>query len=300
LNLNSDEKNKNKNKNQYIDNDKLIDDITDKLIYLIRKNSEEGSLLKQRFYIKDILKQLKEVKKFEKSISLLSKLNNIIKSVEYYTLEKEIKEKKNKDYNELMLKDSKFSGKDINVYEISGEYFCEICKDNNIIELFLENKTTHEEIIKRIYPLLSIMYLNNFGYNEKNKEEKKIDAKYIFDALFLKLKESEQNNESMWKIILNDIILKFTDILNKEDKKYIFDLINKYYENTATKKSSKILQLITFIIDYSEKCITSNEAEDKENVPDLSDLVQIEKKDEKNKFDTYLKGQFNPEKYFCL
>ena len=300
LNLNDDEKSKskNKNKNYYKDND--IDEIINKLVFLIRKNADEGSILIQGFYIKDVLKQLKEVKKFEKSISLLSKLNNIIKGVEYYTLEKEIKEKKNKDYNELMLKDSKFNGKDSNIYEITGEFFCEICKDNNIIELFLENKTTHEEVIKRIYPLLSIMYLNNFGYKTNNKEEKKIDSKYIFDALFLKLKESEQNNESMWKIILNDIILKFTDILHKEDKIYIFDLINKYYENTATKKSSKILQLITFIIDYSEKCITSNEAKDKENVPDLSDLVQIEKKDEKNKFDTYLKGQFNPEKYFCL
>ena len=114
------------------------------------------------------------------------------------------------------------------------------------------------------------------------------------------MKESEQNNESMWKIILNDIILKFTDILNKEDKKYIFDLINKYYENTATKKSSKILQLITFIIDYSEKCITSNETKDKENIPDLSDFEIIEEQNKNNKFDDYLKGQFNPEKYFWL
>ena len=53
-----------------------------------------------------------------------------------------------------MLTDSKFKGKDSNIKKMTAEYFCELCQENNILEFYLENKTIHEEIIKRIYPLL--------------------------------------------------------------------------------------------------------------------------------------------------
>jgi hypothetical protein len=52
------------------------------MITLIKKNEDEEAVLKERFYIKRIFKQLKSAKKLEKSISLLTKINNIIKSVE--------------------------------------------------------------------------------------------------------------------------------------------------------------------------------------------------------------------------
>ena len=294
-------------------NYELVNKLVDQMITLIKKNEDEEAVLKERFYIKRIFKQLKSAKKLEKSISLLTKINNIIKSVEYNSLFFEIKEKNNKNYNELMLKDAKFKGKDLTVNKMQGKYFCILCNENNILELYLENKTAHEEIIKRIYPLLSIMYSNNFGFEENNNinsnnknintDIKKIDAKYIFNSLFTKLEESEKNNESLWKIILTEIILKFADIIKKEDKKYIFGLIRKYYENTAAKKNSKIIQLLTFIVDYSIKCINSN-IENKENMPDLENIIKNNTNTNTNNgninFDDFEKGKFNSDKFFCL
>ena len=276
-------------------NNELLNKLQNNLITLIKKNEDEEKILLDRFFIKQVFKQLKETKKLERSIALISNLNNIIKSVEYNSLYKEIKEKNNSNYNECMLTDSKFKGKDSNIKKMTAEYFCELCQENNILEFYLENKTIHEEIIKRIYPLLSIMYSNNFGYNEKSK--KKMDGKYMFENLFIKLKESEKNNESMWKIILCDIILKFPEQIKKEDKIYIFNLINQYYETTDAKKSSKIVQLISFIINYSLKCIIP----DDKNIPDLSNVEIIkEKENSVNNFELYEKGKFNNEKYFCL
>ena len=60
------------------------------------------------------------------------------------------------------------------------------------------------------------------------------------------MKESEQNNESLWKIILLDIILKFSEQLKQKDKNYVFDLIKEYFENSSTKKNSKIIQLFSY------------------------------------------------------
>ena len=287
------------NENNSFNND-LVNKLVNKMIELLKRDENEESILKERFYIKRIFQQLKNAKKLEKSISLLTKLNNVIKSVEYNSLLFEIKEKHNKKYNELMLKDAKFSGRDLSINKMQGKYFCLMCKENNILELYLENKTAHEEIIKRIYPLLSIMYLNNFGFGENNKElddKNSINAKYIFDSLSSKLEDSEKNNESLWKIILTEIILKFADIIKKEDKKYIFGLINKYYENTGAKKNSKIMQLLNFIVDYSIKCINSN-IENKEVLPDLQNDVNNTKTG--NNFDDFEKGKFNSDKFFCL
>ena len=166
---------------------------------------------------------------------------------------------------------------------MTEEYFCKLCQENGIIKLFLDNKTTtHEEVIKRLFDLLLIMYSNNFGYPKqedkkeikvpqnkiqekprntkeetpkegyndtpKDKGEEKIDEIYVFNTLFKKLKESEQNNESLWKIILLDIILKFSEQLKQKDKNYVFDLIKEYFENSSTKKNSKIIQLFSFIV----------------------------------------------------
>ena len=286
-----------KNKNAF--NNEIFKKLEEKLIMLINKDEEDAIILKDLFHIQSIFKQLKNVKKLEKSIANLNTLNNIIKSVEYNTIYYEIKEKNNKKYTEEMLKDQKFIGKDKDINKMTELYFCELCKDNNIIELYLENKTAHEEIIKRIFPLLSIMYKNNFGYkgDSKNTNDKKIDAKYIFDSLFVRLEESEKNNESLWKIIMSDIILKFADVLKSEDKIYIFSLINKYYESTSTKKSSKILHLVSFITDYSSKCMNSGQA--KENIPDLLNYKDLDLKNNIN-FDLIGKGQLNHEKYYCL
>ena len=38
-----------------------------------------------------------------------------------------------------MLKDAKFSGRDLSINKMQGKYFCLMCKENNILELYLEH-----------------------------------------------------------------------------------------------------------------------------------------------------------------
>ena len=263
------------------------------MIDLIQRNEEEKSLLGERNALIYLFRNLTKTKKLEKNISLITNLNNIIKSVQYNNLYKEIKEKKNREVSEEMLTDKQFQGRDEKIKIITEEYFCTICQENKIIELFMENQATHEEIIKRSFPLLFIMYKHNFGYS---KNEKKIDINYVFEKLFIKLKESELNNESLWKIILNDIILEFSEKLNLKDKNYVFELIKKYYNETTTKKNSKIIQLLSFIINYSLRCIRSNAKNQKEK-----DLINDESKEtNKDEYDRIIKGTINEKKYYCL
>ena len=287
--------------NKFDDEESLIlyqeelDKLFINLIELIQRNEEEKSLLTERMTLIYLFKQLVKTKKLEKNITLITNLNNMIKSVQYNKLYKEIREKKNPEINEEMLNDLQFQGRNQKMKEMTEEYFCTLCQENKIIELFMENQATHEEIIKRLFPLLFIMYKNNFGYSDK--KEKKIDINYVFDKLFAKLKESELNNESLWKIILIDIILEFSEKLNLKDRNYVFKLIKKYYNETTTKKNSKIIQLLSFIINYSLKCINSNKNNEKEK-----DLIYNDEKSETNKddYDKIIKGSYNENKYYCL
>ena len=311
---------------------KELNNIFVKLFELTQKNREKILISLEGIYIKQKFKELTCSKKLEKNISLLSEVNNIIKSVKYNKLYKEIKEGNNPDYNEEMLNDKQFDGRDKSINKMNEEYFCKLCQENKIIKLFLDNKTTtHEEVIKRLFDLLLIMYLNNFGYpkredkkevkipqnkiQEKNgntigetpkegynetpqgKGEEKIDEIYVFNTLFKKLKESEQNNESLWKIILLDIILKFSEQLKQKDKNYVFDLIKEYFENSSIKKNSKIIQLFSFITNYSIKCIeySKNGIDEKSGV--VEDFIYY---NNKKNYEGIIKGNFNEKKFYGL
>ena len=67
----------------------------------------------------------------------------------------------------------------------------------------LSDKNVHEEIIKRLPEIIFVMYKYNFGYKNKIEEEDKIKSEkiMIFNVLFNKLLESEQNNEKLVKSI---------------------------------------------------------------------------------------------------
>ena len=312
LNFNKKERNQNEKQieevtrmNNYIDNYK--DNTDDKaeqesyqpylnrlflhLLDLIEQNEKEKKILKERMILIDLFKGLSKTQKLEKNIILITNLNNVIKSVRFNYIYNEIKENNNPDYNEDMLNDKEFKDRNMGIENMTEEYFCQLCKENKIIELFLDNQKTHEEIIKRLYPLIFIIYSNI----SKNKNGKRIDSHYIFDSLFQKLKESEQNNESLWKIILLDIILKISGELIQDDKNYVFELIRKYFKETGIKKTSKVIQLISFMINYTLKCIDTNKISQNENIP----IYDNEKKDDKYGDNADI-GKFNEKKFFCL
>ena len=237
---------------EYLDN--VIENLDDKTISE-NKIEEIMSLIKyaSNLFFKDnpkitekfnfhlISKNLISSKKLEQKINSLTLLNDILKKIK-----SDSTEKKSKKSN------------------ISLEEFCEYCRNYKILHI-LYDKNIHEEITKRIPDIIYVMYKNNFGYekNEENMEKINSDKKLIFDVLFDKLLESEQNNEKL-VINLQNIICDFCEILNDEDKIIVYKRIINYIEKSIEKKGIPMKEHFNFIIDYSIKAI-EEEDDDEEN-----------------------------------
>ena len=247
--------------NKYIDKleessiDKInkneISQFFNRIFDLIEQSKEQKEILNENVTINYIFKKTKFSRGLEKKISFLTELNKIIKSVEYNEL------KKNPEKNEKELNDAKYNDRNKEIQKMTSEHFCQICQEKEVIKSFLDTNT-HEEIIKRIYPLLKIMYLNNFGYSKTDGESNKEKiTNELFKILIIKFEDSEKNNESLWKII-QGIFLDFSEILSIKDNYSLFLLIKEYINRTINKKSYKLNQLFSFIINYSLKCIEKN------------------------------------------
>ena len=250
-----------------------------KILDLTEKDKERKEILKENIHINFIFKEMQFSIKLEKKISFLSELNNIIKNIENRNSENKINEKENSQLNSESVKNKILEEDKIEVKKMTAEYFCQICNEKNVINLFFGDNTIHEEIIKRILPLLKIMHSNNYGYSDKEKE--KIDKIKInlITIIIKKLKESEKNNESLFKII-QEIILDFAGILSPEDKHFVFLELKKYLTESINNKSSKIIQIFTLLINYSIKCINTSKSnsitEKKINEIDYESIMKID------------------------
>ena len=172
-------------------------------------------------------------KKLEQKINSLTSINSILKSIK--------------------------TGKS----KLTFQEFCENCRKYKILHI-LDDKNIHEEIIKRLPDIIYIIYQYNFGYekSEENEEKIKSDKKLIFDVLFNKLLESEQNNEKLVKNIQN-IICDFCQILNEEDKINVYNEIINYINKSIEKKGIPMKEHLSFIIDYSLKAIETKKEKEK-------------------------------------
>ena len=258
----------------------------DRIFDLIEKGNENKDILNENFKINYIFRQIQFSKKLDKRISFLSDLNKIIKSLEYNDLYKKIREGKNPELSEEKLNDKEFQERNKDIKKMNTEYFCKICNEKKIVNIFLDDNSMHEEIIKRLAPLLRLMYTNNYGFDINEKEEINKITINLFEKLIKKLKESERSNENLWKII-EEMIINFTEILNKEDKYFVFTKLTDYL-NESFKTSSKILQIFSFIINYSLKCISKHKDENETTVINLDDYEKI------------LKEDFNEKDFYCL
>ena len=192
-----------------------------------------------------ISKNLFLSKKLEQKINSLSALNEILKNIKT-------------EESELTLQD-----------------FCEICRKYKILNI-LNDKNVHEEIIKRLPDIIYIMYENNFGYekNEENLDKINQDKILIFDVLFEKMLESEQNNEKLVKNI-QSIICDFCRILNDEDKLKVYNDVINYINKSIEKKGIPMKEHLSFIIDYSVKAL-ENKNNNKEKNNDKDNKVNKE------------------------
>ena len=210
-----------------------------------------------------ISKNLFLSKKLEQKINSLSALNEILKNIKT-------------EESELTLQD-----------------FCEICRKYKILNI-LNDKNVHEEIIKRLPDIIYIMYENNFGYekNEENLDKINQDKILIFDVLFEKMLESEQNNEKLVKNI-QSIICDFCRILNDEDKLKVYNDVINYINKSIEKKGIPMKEHLSFIIDYSVKALENknnnkeknNDKDNKENKEEEINNREIKNGGEENNND---------------
>ena len=275
-------------------NKKELTQFCNKIFDLTEKDKDKKEILNESININYIFRQMQFSKKLEKKISFLSELNNIIKSVEYNDLNKQLRENKNIAINEETINE-KYKERNKDIKKMNSEYFCKMCHEKNIINIFLEDNTTHEEIIKRLPPLLKLMYSNNYGYPkiENEKDNIKQTTKHLFTTLFNKLYEAEKNNESLWKIITN-IILDFIEILSKDDKFFVFMQIKDYLNKSIINKSTKIGQIFSLIINYSIKCIENLKKKNEENIVNIFNDLNL------NEYDSILQYKFNEKQFYCL
>ena len=246
-------------------------DFFNKIFDLIEKDEDKKAILKEKVVINFNFNKFLSEKKLDKRIFYLTEINNIITSTEYNELSTKIfSSKKNKDQelNEAMLNDIKFKDRNKDIKIMTCSQFCKICHEKNIINFILSNNS-HEEIIKRLYPVLKIMYLNNFGFeeNQVGKIDELKDG--LFKALFHRLKEVEKNNEILWKII-QEMIINFTECLLDKDKFKIFLLIKNYFMesmNTKGNKHPKINNIFNLLVNFSLKSLGKiNEEEEIKNI----------------------------------
>ena len=238
----------NENTIEIYDKDDIIN-LIQKTSKLVAIDKEEEPRLIENMYFNYISKNLLLSKKLEQKISSLNILSDILNNIE---------QNENK-------KKYKITFSDIYITKMSFQDFCLICKKNQILQILLNEKSVHEEIIKRLSNIIFVMYENHFGYINKSDEPKiNNDKKMVFDVLFNKLIESEQNNEKFSKNIQN-IICDFCEILSDDDKIYVFEEIKKSFEKSITKRGYPIKEQLLFIIDYSVQALLSKNTKENEN-----------------------------------
>ena len=244
---------------------------------LTEKDKERKDILKENIHINFIFKEVQFAKKLEKQISFLSELNNIIKKIENNNSNMIDNNAISQKRGEL-LKNKNLNEDKMEIKKMTAEYFCQICHEKNVINIFFGDNTIHEEIIKRILPLLKIMHSNNYGYLENEKDKINAIKFNLITIIIKKLKESEKNNESLFKII-QEIILDFIQILSPDDKNFVFLELIKYFVESINNKSSKIIPIITLLINYSIKCIKNtnqnNILEKYSNEIDYASIMKI-------------------------
>ena len=219
-----------------------------KIIKLVCLNNDEQEKLIENMYFNYILKNLLLSKKLEQKISSLNILIDILKNIESNFNNKQYKKK----YSDILIRQMTFQD------------FCVNCKNNQIMKIFLSEKSAHEEIIKRMQNIIFAMYKNNFGYLNKSDEEKvKMDKKMIFDTLFNKLRESDKNNEKVSKV--HTMICNFAKILSEEDKFSVYEEIKKLFYHSIEKKGIPNKEELLFIINYTKEAISSKNNNEKES-----------------------------------
>ena len=252
---------------------------------LTEKDKEEKQILNEKFILNYILIQIQYSKKCEKRLSYLKELNKIIKSLEYNYLYKKIEEDDEEEFDVEMLDSQEFQNRNKKIKKMTSEYFCKSCQEKKILDICLDDNEINEKIIKILASLIKFMHLKNYGYSDNNKDKSNKIANNLLETLVKKLKQHEEK-ENVWKIITR-IIEDFVNFIPNESTLFVFLKIKDYYNRN--KKSPKISQIFTFLINYSLKCISKIKLENTNfNVNNI------------NTYGNILKTTFPENKFYCL
>ena len=244
-----------------------------------RKNQKSENntdeIIYENLYLNYIFKNLLLTDKLNQKITAINTINNILKSIEYNKLQK------NNLINDDILK---YKDRDTEISKMTYYDFCICCKEKNIIQLLLNEKSVHEEIIKRLSQIIFIMYKNKFGYKNKGDENQiESDKELIYKALFTKLLDSDQNNKNISKQI-QETICNFTNILSENDKSILYSKIKNYFKESIKNKGLPTKELFYFIINFSIRAINNSNFSNNNNIIDKNEEKDIEKKEKIDKF----------------
>ena len=163
-----------------------------------------------------------QCKNLEKQIYAMNTFNSIIISI---------------DHNSKKTTD-KYLTCDSDKYVKNMKYneFISALNKTKVLDYILGD-SVHEEIMKRSFPIIILMYKNNFNLQDLDIETIYEKRKKIIDSLFQKLNIAEKNDEILTKT-LKKLISRLSQFLLENDREYAFGLIKDYVTNREITKDN--------------------------------------------------------------
>ena len=173
----------------------------------------------------------------------------------------------------------KFEKRDKNIKDMTFFTFCVNIKNNKIIESIFNSKNIDEDIFEKILPLLIIIYKNNFGFEQPEKNMKEIISlkNLIFNKILSKIKTEERNNINSFKKLLK-FLCDFCEAFNDEDKYFIFSELKTNFYNAKYNQNISFKQFFNFMIDYTCISVKKINKEKKGDLQSKNNLINFEEK----------------------
>ena len=252
----------------------------DLVVKLFKKGSNlfpnkdiKNNIIFEELYLKYILKLFIFNKNENKKNEILNDIINILNSIEY-----NISLNQN-NFGGEGGEGGKFEKRDKNIKDMTFFTFCVNIKNNKIIESIFNSKNIDEDIFEKILPLLIIIYKNNFGFEQPEKNMKEIISlkNLIFNKILSKIKTEERNNINSFKKLLK-FLCDFCEAFNDEDKYFIFSELKTNFYNAKYNQNISFKQFFNFMIDYTCISVKKINKEKKGDLQSKNNLINFEEK----------------------
>ena len=265
--------------------------------------NQKSTYIFEDLYLRYMLKYVVFAKKGSKKLlQAINDIDNILYSIEYNELFKN----NIKGGNEDKKNDPKFINRDSLIKEINYKTFCQNCNNTKIIDIIFKENNIHIEILKKLAPIIFIMYQNDLGDSHPKANQENIEKKknLIINNILNKLKESEKENLGEF-IQIEKIICDFCEVLIDDDKYIIFSEIKTIFYNSIFNQKNTFKEIFDFIIKYSSIAVKKTNVYKKQinnnfidiNAVDDIDINIVQSEEQSQSINNI---NFDEKKYFGL